>query len=100
MADLHIDRINELYRKSQKEGLTEAEKEEQAKLRRNYIDAVKKNLRGQLNQINIQETDGSITNLGEKFGQKKSQKTDAFTAKQHAGYGMPEKKPACCKALI
>ena len=66
MADLHIDRINELYRKSQKEGLTEAEKEEQAKLRRNYIDAVKKNLRGQLNQINIQETDGSITNLGEK----------------------------------
>ena len=74
MADLHIDRINELYRKSQKEGLTEAEKEEQAKLRRNYIDAVKKNLRGQLNQINIQETDGSITNLGEKFGQKKSEK--------------------------
>ena len=72
MADLHVDRINELYRKSQKEGLTEAEKEEQAKLRRNYIDAVKKNLRGQLNQINIQETDGSITNLGEKFGQKKS----------------------------
>lgn len=72
MADLHIERINELYRKSQKEGLTEAEKEEQAKLRRNYIDAVKKNLRGQLNQINIQETDGSITNLGEKFGQKKS----------------------------
>ena len=72
MAALHIDRINELYRKSQKEGLTEAEKEEQAKLRRNYIDAVKKNLRGQLNQINIQETDGSITNLGEKFGQKKS----------------------------
>lgn len=72
MVDLHIDRINELYRKSQKEGLTEAEKEEQAKLRRNYIDAVKKNLRGQLNQINIQETDGSITNLGEKFGQKKS----------------------------
>lgn len=72
MADLHIKRINELYHKSRKEGLTEAEKEEQAELRRNYINAVKKNLRGQLNQINIQETDGSITNLGEKFGQKKS----------------------------
>lgn len=72
MADLHIERINELYHKSQKGGLTEAEKEEQAELRRNYINAVKKNLRGQLNQINIQETDGSITNLGEKFGQKKS----------------------------
>lgn len=72
MADLHIERINELYHKSQKERLTEAEKKEQAELRRNYINAVKKNLRGQLNQINIQETDGSITNLGEKFGQKKS----------------------------
>jgi len=26
MADLHIERINELYHKSQKEGLTEEEK--------------------------------------------------------------------------
>ena len=39
---LNIDRINELYRKSKTaEGLTEEEKEEQAKLRRAYIDSVK-----------------------------------------------------------
>ena len=74
MADLNIDRINELYHKSQKEGLTEEEKKEQAELRRNYVNAVKANLRGQLNNINIQEKDGSITNLGEKFGQKNSEK--------------------------
>lgn len=74
MADLNIDRINELYHKSQKEGLTEEEKKEQAELRRNYVNAVKANLRGQLNNINIQEEDGSITNLGEKFGQKNSEK--------------------------
>ena len=72
MEQRKIDRINELARKAKTVGLDPQEKEEQAKLRRNYIDAVKKNLRGQLNQINIQETDGSITNLGEKFGQKKS----------------------------
>ena len=32
-----IDRINELYHKSQSVGLTDEEKEEQAKLRRDYI---------------------------------------------------------------
>ena len=39
---LNIERINELYRKSQTpEGLTEEEKEEQQRLRRAYIDSVK-----------------------------------------------------------
>lgn len=65
-----IQRINELYRKSQAEGLTEEEKKEQAALRSEYIANVKANLRGQLNNINIQEKDGSVTNLGEKYGQK------------------------------
>ena len=62
-----IARINELYHKSQKEGLTDAEKEEQAKLRREYIDSVKKNLRSQLDNIDIVNKDGSVENLGKKF---------------------------------
>ena len=41
-----IKRINELYHKSQAEGLTEEEKEEQQSLRRRYIDSVKGNLKG------------------------------------------------------
>lgn len=61
-------RINELYHKSQAEGLTEEEKKEQAALRQEYIQNVRANLRGQLNNISIKEADGSITNLGEKFG--------------------------------
>lgn len=65
-----IARINELYHKSQDQGLTPEEKEEQAKLRREYIDSIKNNLRSQLNNINIQNEDGSITNLGKKFGNK------------------------------
>lgn len=68
--DKRIARINELYRKSQAEGLTEEEKREQASLRSEYIASVRANLRGQLNNINIQEEDGSVTNLGEKYGNK------------------------------
>lgn len=64
-------RINELYHKSQKEGLTEAEKEEQKRLRQAYVANVRANLRGQLNNISIVEKDGSVTDLGEKFGRKK-----------------------------
>lgn len=66
-----IDRINELYRKSKAEGLTNAERSEQALLRREYVEAFKQNLRGQLNNIDIKEKDGSIVNLGEKYGNKK-----------------------------
>lgn len=65
-----IDRINELYHKSQKEGLTPEEKEEQARLRQEYVQIVRTNFRNQLNNIDIENEDGSITNLGEKFGNK------------------------------
>lgn len=71
MDEAKISRINELYRKSKAEGLTEAEKKEQKLLRQEYIDAVRRNLRGQLNNIDVQQKDGSIVNLGEKFGNKK-----------------------------
>ncbi|QOV20659.1 DUF896 domain-containing protein [Blautia liquoris] len=68
---MDINRINELARKEKREGLTPKEKEEQQRLRREYVEAVKRNLRSQLDDINIQETDGSITNLGEMHARKK-----------------------------
>ena len=46
--DVITARINELYKKSKEEGLNEAEKEEQAHLRRIYIDRFKANFRSQL----------------------------------------------------
>ena len=47
-----IDRINELAKKSKtSEGLTEKEKEEQKKLRKEYIEAFKANLKSQLDNI-------------------------------------------------
>ena len=70
ITDEKLARINELARKAKAEGLTSAETKERDVLRREYIEAVLANLRGQLNNINIQELDGSITNLGEKYGKK------------------------------
>ena len=70
--DDKIKRINELYHKSQAEGLTEEEKEEQQILRSEYVANIRANLRGQLNTITIENEDGSRVNLGEKFGNKKS----------------------------
>ena len=54
-----IARINELYRKSQNEGLTDAEKEEQARLRKEYVENIRANLRGQLESITIEHPDGT-----------------------------------------
>lgn len=70
--DEKIKRINELYHKSQSEGLNEEEKKEQQTLRSEYIANIRANLRGQLNNITIENEDGSRVNLGEKFGDKKS----------------------------
>ena len=52
--DEKIARINELYHKSQKEGLTEEEKAEQKQLREDYIASVRGNQKAQINNINIQ----------------------------------------------
>ena len=71
MTQEKIQRINELYRKSQAEGLSEAEKKEQDLLRKEYIANVKKNLRNQLNNLDMVNDDGSVENLGEKYGNKK-----------------------------
>ena len=49
--DSKIQRINELARKSKAEGLTETEKKEQQLLRQEFLAAVRKNLKSQLNNI-------------------------------------------------
>ncbi len=62
-----IARINALARKSRtEEGLTEAEKTEQAALRREYVDAVKEGLQSQLDHTTIVSPDGSRRKLEKK----------------------------------
>ena len=72
MEESRIKRINELYHRSQAEGLTEDEKKEQALLRQEYVASIRKNLRSQLNNIDMVSEDGTIENLGEKYGNEEA----------------------------
>jgi uncharacterized protein YnzC (UPF0291/DUF896 family) len=60
-----IKRINELAAKSKSHGLTDEEKAEQHKLRRDYIDAVKASLEPHLDRIRYVDEEGNITKPGE-----------------------------------
>lgn len=59
MEQSKIDRINELARKAKSEGLTAAEKQEQATLREEYVLAFRASLRGILDNTVIERPDGS-----------------------------------------
>ena len=54
----NIERINFLAKKQREEGLTEEEKAEQAKLRKEYIDSVTGNLRAQLDNTCVVDENG------------------------------------------
>ena len=69
ISQADIDRINALARKSKTpEGLTEAEKEERAVLRRAYIDAVLGDLKSQLDNTYIVDEQGNKRKLKEEEG--------------------------------
>ncbi len=61
-----ITRINELARKAKTTGLTPEELQERDRLRRIYIDSVKANLVGQLENTYILEPDGTKKKLSRK----------------------------------
>lgn len=63
--DEKIARINALARKAKSAGLTDAEREEQARLRRDYIDSVKANLKSQLDNTYVVGKDGEKTKLAD-----------------------------------
>ena len=61
-----IDRINELARKSKtEEGLSPEEKEEQAALRKAYVEAMRASLRGQLDHTVVVFPDGTRKKLSD-----------------------------------
>ena len=61
-----IARINALAKKAKTEGLTSEEIRERDQLRRIYIDSVKANLVGQLENTYIVHPDGSKTKVEKK----------------------------------
>lgn len=66
MDQKKIDRINELARKAKTSSLTEAEKQEQAVLRREYIDSVVGSLKGHLDNTYFVDGKGKKTKLRKK----------------------------------
>lgn len=66
MTDDKIKRINELSKKSKKEGLTEAEKREQHMLRQEYINNVKSSLRAKLENVVIIDQSGKRKPISKK----------------------------------
>lgn len=64
--DEKIKRINELYHKSKAEGLTDDEKVEQARLRREYVESIRGNLRSQLDSMTIQYEDGTREKVSDR----------------------------------
>lgn len=67
MEQAKVDRINALAKKSKTpEGLTEAEKTEQAALRREYVESFKRGLRVQLDNTYLVDEHGNKRKLERK----------------------------------
>ena len=63
---IDINRINELSRKAKTVGLTDEEKEEQARLRKEYVKSVVGNLRTQLDNSYVTDEKGNEVKLERK----------------------------------
>ena len=61
-----IERINALSRKQKAEGLSDEEISEQAQLRKTYIKDFREGMRAQLEQIWIQNEDGTYERVQKK----------------------------------
>lgn len=71
METPRLKRLNELAHKEKETGLTREEKEEQARLRKEYVAAFKRNLVAQLENTYIVDENGNKRKV-----QKKSEKKD------------------------
>lgn len=66
MTDEQVARINALYHKSKSPGgLTAEEKEEQNRLRQEYLMAIRRNMQQTLNNTVVEYPDGTVKNLKE-----------------------------------
>lgn len=66
MEQSRIDRINELARLAKERSLTTEETEERQRLRQEYVQAFRRNLMATLDNVYIQEPDGSVHKLQKK----------------------------------
>ena len=66
MDKAQIDRINELARKKKTVGLTADELQEQEALRKQYIREFRESVRATLDQVYVEQEDGSYKKLEQK----------------------------------
>ena len=66
VTEKEIARINELAKKQKERTLTAEEKEEQQALRQKYLRSIRENMRSSLDQMKIQNPDGTITNVKDR----------------------------------
>lgn len=71
MEKEQIERINELARKKKTVGLTEAEIEEQAALRAQYLREFRANMEATLQAVRVEQEDGTYKPLVKKETAKK-----------------------------
>jgi len=66
MTEELIKRINELAKKSRTSGLTDEEREEQQKLRSQYIEEFRQGVKNTLNNVYVVDEDGNEKKLKKK----------------------------------
>lgn len=66
MTEELLQRINFLAKKSREEGLTDAEKEEQAALRQQYIREFRQGMENTMNSVYIMDKDGNKKKIEKK----------------------------------
>ena len=66
VTEKEIARINELAKKQKEGTLTAEEKEEQQARRQKYLRSIRENMRSSLDQMKIQNPDGTITNVKDR----------------------------------
>ena len=66
VTEKEIARINELAKKQKEGTLTAEEKEEQQALSQKYLRSIRENMRSSLDQMKIQNPDGTITNVKDR----------------------------------
>ncbi len=70
MTEEGIKRINELYKKQKAGTLTEMERIEQAQLRSDYLESIRRGIRFQLETIKIQQPDGTLIDVKKRHDEK------------------------------
>ncbi|MBQ3072287.1 MAG: stage II sporulation protein R, partial [Oscillospiraceae bacterium] len=88
MEQKRIDRINELAKKARTVGLTEEEIAERDRLRKEYVEAVRKNLRGQLDKIEHAAAD-VLRREGSDYSVSVTLTKEAYPTREYENYTLP-----------